>query len=446
MNLHLPPRAAFFTLLALAYAACAMAQGNPNPNPQLDAFIADEMELERFPGVSAVIVKDGNIVWMQSYGLADVENNVPVTDSTVFSLASISKLFVGTAAMRMQESNTLNLDDDVNTYLPWPLTIPGFSGAPVTIRQLMTHTSSVIDNYDVMDTYYDYPDPSISLGDVLQRYLSASGVDYDPAANFLSAAPGTQFDYSNMATALNAYVIEEAAGAPFDALCKTEIFDRLCMTRTGWHFSDFDSSDVARPYRFQGGNYVAYPHYGFADYPSGQLRTTVVDLANFMMAYLNGGTFGSENLLSPASITAMWTPQVPGLDGDMGLNWYLEELYHSSGTTMLWGHNGGEMGVSTDLYVDPANNIGLCVLTNGEGDAIYICDELYDYALTLSGASGYAPGCLSTTVQETASRGGGERELVKIIDYLGREVPLRMNTPLIKVYSDGSIERVMVVE
>lgn len=422
-----------------------MAQGNPNPNPDLDAFIAEEMELERLPGVATVIVKDGQIVWLQSYGLADVENNVPVTDSTAFSLASVSKLFVGTAAMLLREDNTISLDDPVNDYLPWSLTIPGFTGSQVTIRQLMTHTSSVIDNFDIMDNYYDYPDPSITLGDAMQRYLSSDGVDYDPNNNFLNAAPGTQFDYSNIATALNGYVVELASGQSFDTFCNTEIFDPLCMTRTGWNFTDIDSAHIARPHRFQNGNYIPYPHYGFADYPSGQLRSSVIDLANFMIAFLNGGDFGSTSLLTSSSVEEMLSAQVPTLDDTQGLNWYLEELFHTGGTTFVWGHNGGEMGVSTDLYIDPANNIGLCVLTNGEGDPIYICDELYDYALTLSGSSGYPPGCLTTSVNEVnGSR--GDRELVKVIDYLGREVPMRPNTPLIKIYSDGSVERVIVVE
>lgn len=135
-------------------------------------------------------------------------------------------------------------------------------------------------------------------------------------------------------------------------------------------------------------------------------------------------------------------PQVPD---NQGLNWYLEELYHSEGTSFLWGHNGGEAGASTELYLDPENNIGLCVLTNGEGDALWICDELYDYALSLPSGSGYSPACLTTSVHGLESP-ATEKELVKVIDFIGREVPLMPNTPLIKVFSDGSTERVFVVE
>jgi len=423
----------------------ALSQTNPNPNAALDAYIQSEMTAERLPGVSTVIVKDGKIVWMKSYGFADVGNAVPVRDSTVFLLASISKVFTGTAMMQLHEQGVIDLDDDVNPHLPFTLQIPGFSSTPVTFRHLMTHTSSIQDNYLVMDNYYDNPDPTISLADCMERYFSPSGADYNATANFLANAPGTVYEYSNIATALNGYLVERISGMPFDSFCNANIFDALCMHKTRWHFADFDSAEVARPYQFTGGNYLPYPHYGFADYPDGQLRSNTLDMANFMIAYLNSGTLGTNSILSASSINAMWTPQIAGLDAYQGLNWYQEELYHSSGTTWLWGHNGGEMGASTDMYLDPVNNIGICVLTNGEGDALFICDELYDYALTLNASTGYFPGCISTSIDEPIA-GGHQRTLVKIVDYLGRETVEKRNTPLIKIYSDGSAERVYIME
>lgn len=422
------------------------AQENPNPSASVDALIAEEMELERLPGVATVIVKDGKIVWIESYGFADVENAVMVADTTIFLLSSISKLFTGTAAMQLFENGAIDLDEDVDQYLPWVLQIPGFPSDPVTFRQLMTHTSSIYDNFNVMDDYYDYPDPSISLADCMQRYLSVDGVDYDAIENFVQSPPGSVFEYSNMATALNGYLVELISGVDFDQYCNEHILSPLCMEHTAWFFSDLDSAQVARPHGFSGGNYFVYPQYGFADYPDGQLRSSVRDLANFMITYLNGGTFDSYELLSSTSISSMWTLQVPGIESTQGLNWYQEELYHDGGTSLLWGHNGGEMGSSTDMYLDPENNIGICVLTNGEGDGIYICDELYNYALTLDADSGIDPFCNPVGVQTLASDNKSDRKLVKIIDYLGRETQLKLNTPLIKIYDDGSVERVFVIE
>jgi CubicO group peptidase (beta-lactamase class C family) len=387
-------------ILTLVTSGTALSQTNPNPNPAIDAYILNEMNVERFPGVSTVIVKDDKIVWLKSYGLADIENAIPVENSTVFMLASVSKLFTGTAAMQLAENNQIQLDDDVNQYLPWTLQIPGFPASSVTFRQLMTHTSSIRDNHAAMLTYYGYPDPSITLNDCMQRYFEPGGSDYSPTTNFLPNAPGSVYEYSNMATALIGYLVQLASGMPFDQYCSQNIFSKLCMDKTSWFFADFDSAHVARPYQFSGGNYIPYVHYGYADYPNGQLRSNVKDLANFMIAYLNGGAFGTNSILSASSISQMWTAQIPSLDSTQGLNWYKEVIYHSSGTTMLWGHNGGGEGVSTEMYLDPVNKIGICVLTNGEGNAMYIIDELYDNALTLNPATGFIPDCITLSISD----------------------------------------------
>ncbi len=423
----------------------AQAQENPNPNPEVDAFIEEEMTSEQLPGVATVIVKDGQIVWLQAYGLADVENQVPVSPNTSFLLASVSKLFTGLSAMHLASETDFSIDDDVNDYLPWQVAIPGYEDQPITPRQLMTHTSSIIDDFNTMDAYYDYPDPAISLAECMERYLTPGGVDYDPEDNFLEAAPGTEFEYSNMGTALNGYVVEVASGQPFDTYCNTHLFEPMCMENTAWFFADLDSANVARPHSWSNGTYTPYPHFGFADYPDGQLRSSAIDLANFMIACLNDGAFGEAQVLPEGTLDAMWTPQLGGVEGTMGLNWYEEVLFHDGGTATVWGHNGGEQGTSTDLYIDPVNNIGLCVLANGEGSGLFICDELYNYALSLDPASGYPSPCLTTSVLEVGTE-SSDRELVKVIDMLGRETKLRLNTPLIKIYSDGSTERVFITE
>lgn len=417
-----------------------------NPNPLLDEYIMQEMDIERMPGLSAVIVKDDKIVWMNSYGFADIENNIQATDTSVYLLASISKLFTGTAAMQLVENNLINLDDGINSLLPWTLYIPGFPNDELTFRQLMTHTSSIQDNYAVMENYYDNPDPTISLDDCMARYFSTAGIDYSASDNFLATAPGTSYEYSNIATALNGYLVELVSAMPFDEYCKENIFEKLCMPKTSWFFNDFDSTHVVRPYRYQAGNYIPYPHYGFADYPSGQLRSNISDMANFMIAFINEGHFGTDAILSAASINQMLTPQVPDLDAYQGLNWYQEELYHNNSSTLLWGHNGGEQGVSTDLYIDIENKIGICVLTNGEGDALTICDEIYTYALSLNTNNAANPSCLLTSSIDNSLPLAVDITLVKIIDLLGRETLEQKNTPLVKLYSDGSAERIFIFE
>ena len=416
---------------------------NPNPSQDLDDYILEEMQSEHFPGTATVIVKNGQIVWLQSYGFADIENGIPISDSTQFLLASMSKLFTGTATMQLKESGMLEFANDINEYLPWSVQHPVHNTSTMTIQQLMTHTSSIKDNWSAMADYYGYPDPTISLEDCMQDYFTLTGGNYDANQNFIGAAPGTVYNYSNMATALNGYITETVSETPFDDFCDAHIFAPLCMEKTAWHMADLDSNEVARPYSFSGGNFIANPHYGFADYPDGQLRSSVLDLANYMIAFLNGGTLGGNTILSPSSVNEMWTVQNPSIQNTQGLNWYKELLYYSGGEAYLWGHNGGEMGVSTDIYLDPETNIGLCVLSNGSGTNLYICDALYDYALSLNPNNSIAPECSSLGLTDLNPT---HKKLLKILDVLGRETSFKPNTPLIYVYNDGSIEKVFEVD
>jgi len=402
-------KCALVMLVWLTLQPFSFAQ-NPNPSPILDAEIQSEMATRHFPGVSTIIVKGGEVVWVESYGYADVANAVAVEDTTVFLLASVSKLFTGTAAMQLAETGALQLDTDINAYLPWSVDVPNFTSDSITVRQLMTHTASVKDNWGTMSGYYGYPDPTISLANCMGSYFPTAGSDYSASGNFYNAAPGSAYHYSNMASALNGYLVELGSGVPFDDYCEDQLFSPLCMQHTAWHYSDFNPDQIAIPYAHENGNYVPYEPYGFADYPNGQLRSTVLDLGNFMIAVLNGGTFAENTILNPSSVDEMLSFQIPAIDATQGLNWYQTLLYHSSGQEMLWCHSGGESGVNTHLFLDTQNDIGLCVLTNGEGDGLYICDHLYDHALNMTVNNSIVPDCLSTTSLNES--GPGKDELV----------------------------------
>ncbi|MDG2425433.1 MAG: serine hydrolase [Flavobacteriales bacterium] len=386
----------------LLFVPTMLLAQNPNPSPELDAYILDEMDYENLPGMSTLIVKGGEIVWVESYGMADIENNVPVSDNTAFLLASVSKLFMATALMQLAEVGQIDLDEDINTYLPFTVFNPNYPDNIITSRMLMTHTSSIADDWSSMDTHYTIGDPTISLADYMEMYFSVSGVDYDAQNNFNNDTPGSDFDYSNMAADLAGYLVEVVSEELFSEYSNTHVFDGLCMENTSWYLSGFDTLDVARPYDWQGGQFHPYSHFGFPGYTSGLLRSNVLDLANFIIAYLQDGLFNDNQLLSAATIDEMLTPQVPDIDDTQGLNWYTEEIYLSDGGVVdLWGHNGGEGGSTTELYINPDNQIGIVVLSNGEGELLYVVDELYDYALSLSTSGVGNPSCEGVSIGET---------------------------------------------
>ena len=116
----------------------------------LDSFIVAKMDQYHFPGLSACIVKDDQIIWKNVYGYANIEENRLVTDSTLFFLASVSKPVTGTAIMQLWEQGLFNLDDDINNYLPFQVRNPSHPNDPITFQMLLTHTSSIYDNWNLL--------------------------------------------------------------------------------------------------------------------------------------------------------------------------------------------------------------------------------------------------------------------------------------------------------
>ncbi|MEO1715276.1 MAG: serine hydrolase, partial [Bacteroidota bacterium] len=262
-------------------------------------------------------------------------------------------------------------------------------------------TASIRDNFGAMENYYAFGDPVLSLGEVMTRYFTVNGEDYNPNQNFYSAEPGTEYRYTNMGIALLGYLVEVISGTPFSDHTIQQQFEPLCMPDTRWYLSELDTNQIARPYATQGSSYQPIDHYSFADYPNGLLRSSVLDLAQWMVTYLEEGQLGNTEMLSPATIQSMWSPQIPTIEPSQGLVWYQEELFlDNGGSAFLWGHNGGEAGTSTDVYFDPDNDLALAILANGEGTNLFIADALYNYGLSLE-ATGNSS--LSCTVSSSLS-------------------------------------------
>jgi CubicO group peptidase (beta-lactamase class C family) len=349
----------------------------------LDESILEEMTSENLPSFSGAIIKDGEVVWYKSYGYENVENQIAPDEYSVYLMASVSKTFTATAAMQLVENGSLDLNVDINTYLPFSVRNPNHSSTPITAQMLITHTSSILDA-DVMDNYYFYEeDPQISLSEVSQRYFDVSGSDYSASNNFSTIAPGAVYEYSNIATALLAYVVEVIANQDFMEYCDENIFNVLCMENSSWRLSDYNMDSLVVPYQFSGGSYAPYQHYTFADFPNGGLRSNIYDLSRYVTAYLNGGEVNGNRLLASATIDEMFTLQAENLDPTQGISWYQEDYYSGNTPYSTWTHNGGEDGVSADIVLLPDHNIGLIGLSNGEGANTYIMDYLLEHAFSL---------------------------------------------------------------
>ena len=355
--------------------------------PELDLFIEEKMAEGNIPGLGVAIIANGQVVLAKGYGWANIESQIPVDGDTPFMLASISKLFTGTAVMQLVEQEMLTLDDSVNDLLPYTIDNPQTEGEDIQVKHLVSHSSAIRDRYDVWGelgvpgALYTYGDSDIPLGEFMEGYLSPQGEWYREN-NFLDAMPGEQYEYSNMATALAGQLVEDVSGTPLNIHSDINVFDVLGLANTGWHLDDFVNVDnIAMPYELHNGDYLAYGHYGYPDYPDGQLRASPADLARFLLAYTNGGSIDGQQILSSQTIDQMWDPVLPDLEPTQGVFWYWSEYW---GRTLI-GHNGSDYGVATDMYYNPATGVGIIVLANTDwrSGMTTAMDEIEQYMFEL---------------------------------------------------------------
>ena len=181
----------------------------------LDGYMPYALNTGGIPGAVVVVVKDGQILSARGFGFADAEKRIAVDpERTLFRPGSVSKLVTWTAVMQLVEQNKLNLDADINQYLDFK--IAPLDGAPVTLRQLMTHTAGF---EEAAKDIIDYsPAPAPKLGALLKAWV--------PTRIY---APGTTPAYSNYATALAGYIIERVSGQSFDDYVERHVFTPLGM-------------------------------------------------------------------------------------------------------------------------------------------------------------------------------------------------------------------------
>ena len=316
-------------------------------------------------GVAAAIVKSKSLVWAKGFGTANSELKTSVTPDTVFVIASITKTITGTAVMQLVERGKLNLDADINAYLPFSVRSPGFPETPITLRELLSHTAGISDEAFARlgepSPLFFFPDGvlRLSLADFCKGLLSPGGAYFSPDS-FTGKAPGTAYQYCNLGLSLAGYIAERAAGESLNDFCRAHIFNPLGMKRTSFRVQDFQAKEMAMPYDE---SLQPIGQYVESDYPDGNLRSTINDLSRFMRAFMNGGSLNGTRILKSTTVEEMKRIQYPNVEGaeGQGLAWD----YSPAGSYgSLLGHYGAYYGTLTAMRYNPATNTGMIVFMN----------------------------------------------------------------------------------
>ncbi|WP_188133950.1 serine hydrolase [Chitinophaga sp. CF418] len=386
----------------LVLACCVTQVKAQSAYDSVDVSIKKFMAEMNIPGFATCIVKDGKMIWSNAYGLADISNKKAMSIDGIMNIGSVSKTFTTTATMQLWEKGLIDLNADVNSYLDFRIRNPKYPDKPITIFQILTHTSSIIDS-KAYEESYACGDPTQSLNDWIHSVLVSDGRQYNDGNSFGNWSPGDKRQYSNVAFGLLGLIVEKVAKQPFNLYCKKNIFQPLGMNKTGWMLSEVDTGNYIRPYayittenrkdyltfarlfpnesEFKTGTYIPVCLYSFPNYPDGLVRTSVRDISLYLAALLNGGELNGKRILKKETIDKMFTLQIEG-NNAQGLTWRTSEFETKQhGKVKLWGHSGLDPGIQTFMFFNPANKTGVITFQNNPSDGIpRIVGELYEAA------------------------------------------------------------------
>ncbi len=300
-----------------------------------DAEILDLMSSGSIPSLQCGIVVQDRLAWAKGYG------DQPDLD-TVFMIGSITKTFTATAILQLVEQGLIDLDADINTYLPFSVRNPDFPADPVTTRQLLAHTSGL-----AREIGYFLVDNQLigwvndQFGESFALWASPPALDEIITSTSMANAsvwdnrPGTTFVYSNLGFMLLSYILEEVTGQTLASYVQEHITDPLGMGSTGFSASDFPDRLAIGYERVNVTTIAALPHYDTYYWGAGQLRSTVLDLAPYMIAHMNLGRYGTTQLLQPSSVELMHQ----SVTEYYGLGWTIDEQIHGHGGNVFgyWG-------------------------------------------------------------------------------------------------------------
>ena len=345
--------------LAMTSAIAAFAQRGPIDPKELEIFmdgvIHTSMEGSHIPGAVLVVVQDGKVLLNKGYGLADVEKKTPIDPATtLFQIASVSKLFTATAAMQLVEQGKVTLDDDVFTLLKdWK--DDGKRIRPLTLRNLMTHTGGFDERGIGMTTH------TREEIQPLGPYLSKRLPPQVRPPNDISA-------YSNAGVALTGYLVESISGEPFNDYIKKHIFDPLGMANSSFLLTKEMEPNLATGYKYGGGEYKPVGTYFLNDGPAGSMVSTANDMARFMIAHLQYGQFESATILKPETVTLMHTTQYQAHPELGGLA--CQFFANTTNGVRTLSHGGDLPGFASFLLLAPEYNTGFFMSCNNDTDEL----------------------------------------------------------------------------
>jgi len=306
--------------------------------------IFEKLDKASTPGASVSVVKDGLVVFRKGYGCAQVEYNIPITPSTIFHVASVSKQFTAMAISMLEARGKLSVDDDIHKYLPY---VPDF-GKTITIRHLLHHTSGLRDQWELLIMSGWRRDDVITQEQILDTIKKQEELNFPP---------GDRFMYCNTGYTLLAEIVSGVSGKPFVDWVKENIFDPLGMSSSHFHIDHrVIVKNRAYSYAIDEKKGLQKCVLSYANVGATSLFTTVEDMANWMRNF-NEKRVGGEAVIKKMLCKGVLN-NGKEIDYARGLG---IGVYKGLKTV---SHSGGDAGFRSYMVYFPGETFGVVVLSN----------------------------------------------------------------------------------
>jgi CubicO group peptidase (beta-lactamase class C family) len=375
----------FFVIALLLVTVISHSQTNPFQKkfPLVDRYVDSLMKDWNIPGLAIGIVYKDQLIYAKGFGYRDLENKIPVQTTTLFPIASNTKLFTATTACMLAEEGKINLDKPVRNYLPSLNFSNDELNAKVTLRDMLSHRTG-LPRYD-----------GIWVASPFTRKQAVEKVAYmKPQLGFREG-----YLYNNMMYATAGAVLENVTGMSWEDLIRKRIFQPLQMSTSCfsnedmWATSNFSWSyfepDSTRKLAKE-----EYAAQSDALGPAGTIKSSVQDMSHWMIAQLNGGRYNGQQVLSS---TAIKQTLIPNNIADKEGKWdELSNSLYCMGRVIqtykgykITTHTGSIDGFYSNLTFIPSENLGIFMVENGQraGDlrgvmAFAIIDRLLGLTIT----------------------------------------------------------------
>jgi CubicO group peptidase (beta-lactamase class C family) len=349
----------YFLLIAMVWLPILLCQGQTQ---KAELELRTLMTELKAVGLSVVVVKKNDIIYKQHFGMQDIAKQKRLNDSSLFRIASISKSFSATAIMKLVEAKKVKLEDDFSNLVGFKIRNPNFPNIPITLKMVMSHTSSINDSQGYFNLDVINPQTNPNWAKCYSNYR-----------------PGTHYDYCNLNYNMVGATLERLTGERFDKHIKNKILTPLGLYGGYW-VNELDSTRFATLYDYDSikATFLASPQayakpkpekinnytLGYTTpvfSPTGGMKIGAVDLAKYMTMHMNYGSYNGVKIMRKKSAKRLQRK----ISEEEGYGMAIRSANELIPGKKLKGHTGSAYGLYSALFFDPKEKFGFVVITNG---------------------------------------------------------------------------------